>query len=172
MGCGQKIFFFLILKQKSQESGENGLVVSFCSDENVQKLWWWLHYGEYSKKHWIVYFKLVNCMECESQWTPGVGDGQGGLVCGDSWGRKELDRLSDWSDLVAQTVKNLPAMHKSWVQSLGQKDPMEKRMATHCSSLALRIPWTEEPGRPQSMGLKESDTTEQLTPWGTGGTSV
>ena len=48
--------------------------------------------------------------------------------------------------LVAQTVKGLPAMRETWVQSLGQEDPLEKEMATHCSILAWRIPWTEEPG--------------------------
>ena len=49
-------------------------------------------------------------------------------------------------------VKNLPAMQETWVQFLGQEDPLEKGMATHSSILALRIPWTEDPGRPQSMG--------------------
>ena len=44
------------------------------------------------------------------------------------------------------TVKNLPAMQETWVQSLGQEDPLEKGMATHSSILAWRIPWTEEPG--------------------------
>ena len=44
-------------------------------------------------------------------------------------------------------VKNLPAIGETWVQSLGQEDPLEKRMATHSRSLAWRIPWTEEPGR-------------------------
>ena len=48
-------------------------------------------------------------------------------------------------------VKNLPAMQESQVQSLGQKDPLEKGMATHSSIVAWRIPWTEEPGRLQSM---------------------
>ena len=56
--------------------------------------------------------------------------------------------------LVAQTVKNLPAMLETWVQSLGQKDPLEKGMATHSSILAWRIPWTEEPGGPQFMELQ------------------
>ena len=51
---------------------------------------------------------------------------------------------------VAQTVKNLPAMWETWVQSLGQEDSLEKGMATHSSVLAWRIPWTEEPGRLQS----------------------
>ena len=54
--------------------------------------------------------------------------------------------------LVAQTVKNLPAMEETQVWPLGQKDPLEKGMATHSSILAWRIPWTEEPGRLQSMG--------------------
>ena len=56
------------------------------------------------------------------------------------------------ASLVAQLVKNLPAMQETWVQSLGQEDPLEKEMATHSSSLAWRIPWTEEPGGLQSMG--------------------
>ena len=54
--------------------------------------------------------------------------------------------------LVAQMVKNLPAMLETRVQSLGQEDPLEKELATHSSILAWRIPWTEEPGRLQSMG--------------------
>ena len=48
--------------------------------------------------------------------------------------------------LVAQIVKNLPAMQETWVQFLCQEDPLEKGMATHYSILAWRIPWTEEPG--------------------------
>ena len=53
---------------------------------------------------------------------------------------------------VAQIVKILPAMQETRVQSLGWKDPLEKKMATHSSTLAWKIPWTEEPGRLQSMG--------------------
>ena len=49
-------------------------------------------------------------------------------------------------------VKNPPAMQETRVQSMGQENPLEKRMATHSSILAWRIPWTEEPGRLQSMG--------------------
>ena len=49
------------------------------------------------------------------------------------------------ASLVAQTVKNLSAMQETWVQSLGQEDPLEEEMATHSSILAWRIPWTEEP---------------------------
>ena len=51
-------------------------------------------------------------------------------------------------------VKNLPAMQETWVQFLGQKDPLEKEMATHTSLLAWRIPWKEEPGGLQSMELQ------------------
>ena len=54
-------------------------------------------------------------------------------------------------------IKNLPAMRKTWVQSLGQEVPLEKGMATDSSILAWRIPWTEEPGRLQSMGVAELD---------------
>ena len=53
---------------------------------------------------------------------------------------------------MAQTVKNLPAMQETWVRSLGREDPLEKEMETHSSILAWRIPRTEEPGGPQSMG--------------------
>ena len=56
--------------------------------------------------------------------------------------------------LVAQTVKNPPAMQETQVQSLGQEDPLKEGMATYSSILAWRISWTEEPGRLQSMGLQ------------------
>ena len=52
-------------------------------------------------------------------------------------------------------VKNLPAVEETWVQSLDQDDPLEKGMATHSSILAWRVPWTEEPGGLQSMGLQK-----------------
>ena len=60
-----------------------------------------------------------------------------------------------WTYLVAQTVKNLPAMQEPFVLFLDQEDPLEKGMAIHSSILAWRIPWTEEPGRLQSMGLQK-----------------
>ena len=56
-----------------------------------------------------------------------------------------------WASLVAQSIKNLPAMQETWVLSLGQEDPLEKEMATHASILAGRIPWTEEPDKLQPM---------------------
>ena len=61
---------------------------------------------------------------------------------------------------MAQIVKNLPTMQETWVQSLSQADPLEEEMATHSSILAWKIPWTEEPGGLQSMGVTESDMTE------------
>ena len=56
------------------------------------------------------------------------------------------------TSLVAQTVKRLPTMRETWVQSLGQEDLLEKEMATHSSIFAWKIPWTEQPGGLQSMG--------------------
>ena len=56
------------------------------------------------------------------------------------------------TSLVAHTIKRLPTMRETWVQSLGQEDILEKEMEPHSSTLAWKIPWTEEPGRLQSMG--------------------
>ena len=67
-----------------------------------------------------------------------------------------------WASMVAQLVKNLPAMQETPVQFLGWEDPLEKGIVTHSSILAWRIPWTEEHGRLQSMG-SQSDTTEWLS---------
>ena len=58
------------------------------------------------------------------------------------------------ASLVAQRLKRLSAMRETWVRSLGREDSLEKEMATHSSILAWRIPWTEEPGGLQSMGLQ------------------
>ena len=67
----------------------------------------------------------------------------------------KLLRLSEVrASPVAQLIKNLPAMQETWVHSLGQEDPLEKGMATHSSIFARRIPWTEEPGGLQSVGLQ------------------
>ena len=62
--------------------------------------------------------------------------------------------IDQWASLVAQMVKNLPAVLETQVQSPGQEDPLEQGLATHSSILAWRIPWKEEPGRLQSMGLQ------------------
>ena len=70
------------------------------------------------------------------------------------------------ASLVVQSVKNPPAMQETRVRSLGQEDPLKKEMATHPSILAYRIPWTEEPGRLQPLGLPrvrhDSATKQQL----------
>ena len=68
-------------------------------------------------------------------------------------------KLGVANSLVAQLVRNLPAMQETQVQSLGREDPMEKEMETHSSILAWKIPRTEEPGRLQSVGSQESDMT-------------
>ena len=65
--------------------------------------------------------------------------------------------------LEVQMIKNLLVMRESWFRSLGHKDLLEKGMATHCSILLWRIPWTEEPGELQSMDSKELYTIKRLT---------
>ena len=65
--------------------------------------------------------------------------------------------------LVAQMLKNPPAMQETWVQTMGREDPLKKGMATHSSIVAWRIPWTEEPGVYSLWGHKESAMTEPLT---------
>ena len=64
------------------------------------------------------------------------------------------------ASLIARSVKSLPAMQQTQVQFLGRENPLENEMTTQSRILAWRIPWTEEPGRLQSMGSQESDTTE------------
>ena len=82
-----------------------------------------------------------------------------------------LPNLTPRAFPVAQMVKNLPATQETQVQSLGQEDPLEKGMAVHSSILAWRIPWTEEPGRLQSVGSQRvrhdwvpNTATTNLTP--------
>ena len=65
---------------------------------------------------------------------------------------KSFKQMVVVDSLVAQTVKCLPTMRETLVQSLGREDPLEKEMTTHCSTLAWKIPWMKEPGRLQSMG--------------------
>ena len=80
------------------------------------------------------------------------------IVLGDVYGPS-----LPYSSLVAQTVKHLPTMWETWVWSLGQEDPLEKEIATHSSTLAWRIPWTEEPGGLQSMRLQSQTWLGDLT---------
>ena len=67
--------------------------------------------------------------------------------------KPEIDAHT-WTSLVAQRLKPLPTMRETWIQSLGQEDPLEKEMATHSSIVARRIPWTEGPDGLQSMELQ------------------
>ena len=64
---------------------------------------------------------------------------------------------------MAQTVKNLPAVQETWVQSLSWEEPLEKEVATQSVILSWEFPWTEESGQLSLWGRKESDATEQLT---------
>ena len=83
-------------------------------------------------------------------WGEGWGDGM------DRYTLLYLNWITNkdllWASLVAQRIKRLPTMKETRVRSLGWEDPLEKEMATHSSTLAWRIPWTEEPGGLQSMG--------------------
>ena len=71
----------------------------------------------------------------------------------------QLGKLRLGVSLVAQSEQNLPATQETWVQFLGQENPLEEGMATHSSILAWRIPRTEEPGGLQSVGLQELNVT-------------
>ena len=71
-----------------------------------------------------------------------------------SYGLSAQPFYESWTSLVAQMVKHLSMMQETQVQSLGWEDPLEKEMAIHSSTIAWKIPWTEEPGRLQSMGLQ------------------
>ena len=77
-------------------------------------------------------------------------------------------RIFTLAFLVAQMVKNLPTVQETWVQSLGWEGPLEKGKAIHSTIHAWRIPWTEEPGRLQSMGLhrvRHDGTTNTFAVW-------
>ena len=64
-----------------------------------------------------------------------------------NWETQKEGQFTELPSLVAQTVKHLPALQETQVRSLGQEDSLEKEMATHCSTLAWKISWMEEPGR-------------------------
>ena len=67
------------------------------------------------------------------------------------------------TSLVTQMVRKAPVVQETWVQSLGQKDPLEKGMATHSSILASTISWAEEPGGLQSMGLQSQTQVNEIS---------
>ena len=90
---------------------------------------------------------LSSVLACKIPWT----EEPGGLQ---SRGYKESDTTEEltWTSLVVQMAKRLPIVRETWVQSLGQEDPLEKEMATHSSIFAWKITWMEEPGGLQSTG--------------------
>ena len=95
----------------------------------------------------------ISCVSCIGSWgpyhwevPPKIVISKMSLLVNDSEESTYVYTPLLWASLVAQSVKNLPAMQDSQVQSLGREDPLEEEMATHSSILAWRIPWTEEPG--------------------------
>ena len=100
----------------------------------------------YMAKGYLVAQLVKNLPACRK---PGLDSWVGKIL----WRREQLSLQYSWASLVTQKVKNPPAMWETWVRSLGWEDPLEKGMATHSTSLAWTIPWTEEPGGLQCMGL-------------------
>ena len=161
--------------KKNHEGSESGLF--HCIPVDAGRTRWFREDPMHWRRKW----------QPTPVFLPGESQGRGSLVGCHIWGRTESDGLSSSSSsssiqqhvrawmsvpyphgsqgvsLVAQTVKNLPVIRETWVWSLGREDPLKKGMATHSSIFAWRIPWVEEPGSLQSMGHKESDTTEWLT---------
>ena len=109
-----------------------------------------------------VVYNSLEAADCQARLPGGKEPVCSAQVAGDTGSVPELGRSPgegighalqySWVSLVAQTVKNPPAMWETWVRSLGWEDPLEKGMATHSSILAWEIPWTEKPGELQSMG--------------------
>ena len=88
--------------------------------------------------------------------TGGSGENSAANLVHAHW---QISLPDDWASLVAQLIKNPPAMQETQVQSLGGEDPLEKEMATHSSILVWKIPWSGEPGRLQ-CGVTESRTLQ------------
>ena len=126
----------------------------------LQKSWTWLStkqqqttFGALDLNVWENGDNVKN-LEPETTTT----DLETGSLIGD-----RLNKGTDWISLVAQTVKRLSTMWETWVRSLGWEDSLEEEMATHSSTLALKIPWTEELGAGYyPWGRKKSGTTERL----------
>ena len=87
----------------------------------------------------------------EFEWIPGVGDGQGGLECWNSWGHKELD-TTEWLNWTEQSLRENISLSKMSCFVVQSSVLAEKAIAPHSSTLAWKIPWMEKPGRLQSMG--------------------
>ena len=162
-----------ILKEISPECSLEGLMLKlklqyfghWCEElTHLKRPWCWDRLrarGEVDNRGWDGW------MASPTQWTwvwvnsgswwwtgrPGVLQSMGSQRAEHDW-VTELNwtDASIWAPLVAQMVKNPPAMWETWVRSLGWEDPLEEGMVTHSSILAWRSPWTEGPGRLQSIG--------------------
>ena len=131
------------------------------------RLPWWSDSKESACQCWRPRFDpWVRKIPWRREWHPtpvflsGKSHGQISLVGYSPWGHKESDMPEQ------QRVKNLPAIQETQVQSLGQEDLLEKGLAPHSCILAWEIPWTEEPGRRQSLGFKVLDMIARLTLFG------
>ena len=149
------------------EGNGNPLQCSCLENPRERGAWWAAVYGVTQSRTWL---KLLSS-SCSSNWDsrrrqwhptpvllPGKSYGRRSLVGCSPWGPEESDTTEQlpfhfhWVSLVVQKVKKLFAVQETWIQSLGQEDPLKKGMATHSSILAWRMPWIEEPGGLQSMG--------------------
>ena len=114
------------------------------------------------------------CMEIKRTWivkTTLRNNKAGGIILPDfkPYYKTVVSESKHYStSLVAQRVKHLLAMRETWVWSLGREDPLENEMATHSSTLAWKIPWTEKPGRLQSMGSQRAGHDRVTSPHSTG----
>ena len=113
----------------------------FQVSSGLNPLGWCHNYKKFVFSSWLGVLEYRISREIWASLV-GVGDGQGGLACCDSWGCKESDTTEwlNWTELVAQMVKNPSAMWETWVCSLGWEDPLEEGMETHSTILAWRIP--------------------------------
>ena len=160
--------YFLSLKKNSTHGcwnwNPNTLTTWYKELTHLKRLWCWKRLragGEGNYRGWDArWHHWLNGHGFG--WTPGVGDGQGGLACYGSWGRKESDTTEqlNWTELMVQwdSIKNSPASAGE-VGSIPESGrSLGKEMATHSSILAWEIPWTEEHGGLQSMGSQKSQT--------------
>ena len=107
-----------------------------------------------ASSHWVC---SLYARHYASQWAKAAGSSHHTSVLHSTPVCFSLIKI--WAPSYTPTMKNLPEMQETQVQLLGGEDPLEKETATHSNILAWRIPWTEEPGGVQSMGLHESDMT-------------
>ena len=147
------LFVSYLLALRSQKVLINGYLLPLSPTTIALPSWVNTQFGNFSSYWWI------SCKYMLRNWTYRMGIRVTLCVSPDSLNTSPTIRMRlahFWAFLVAQIVKNLSVMQETWVQSLDQEDLLEKGMTTHFNILAWRIPWTEEPGRLQSMGLQRS----------------